>query len=840
MTGQPTTCQAVLLDMDGVVVDTEQSVAEFWRELARSEGRSISPEELAGQVHGRRAEYTLEVLFPDIPPARYGEVYERLRANNESQRYTAITGVLAVIRQLRAAGIPLALVTGAQPWKVDAVLDQLGVAEAFDVLVHADDVPEGKPDPACYRLAARRLGVDIGRCLVFEDAVSGITSAVTAGARCVALAPPHRTAEVRAAGATGVVRDFSAVAFAAPERMLRIGSDTEIALGPANGAPDVVPPPVDGWNPAVAGRLAGRDEVVHRAHLVGADPALTRQGGGNFSVKTTAVDHCGRRTRVLWMSAWGCDGATATDGDFPALRLDELLTVRHDPPMTESDMVYHLLACGLHGEQPRPGIETLTHAFIPAAHVDHCHPDAVIALTACPAGRELADAEFGDEAIWFDYRQFDVDVARELADRIAATPACRFVLLANHGLFTWAQTSEQCYRNSLEAVDRARTALGRAIDGPADLGGRAVDPLPERAATDVLVEVLPALRGELSSGGSAVLHVDRAAETIEFASSARGPRLAMRGPGCPDSLATVGYRPLVLDPVRTADAAASRAVLSGVRRHRQWYDDYYARHITDAGRALQRRDNAPRTVLFPGIGVVSTGPDAASARLRADHFGQTMSVVRAADAAGGYTSLSEAQGVADEYWPLIRLKPQLRAAAGRLAGQVFLVAGADDEDTARIADRLAVEDGHVAMAGADPHRLAAAAEDISRRHGERRAAALPSTLDQPRQVARDAVLAYGGFDVLLAGDRPDGLVPAALPVLARQGRGGAVLLVDAERTDGAPDIAETGPLPPGVTVNTIGPADPAAVAAAAAFFATTNNWTGTVLRPCRPGKEKVA
>ena len=212
--------------------------------------------------------------------------------------------------------------------------------------------------------------------------------------------------------------------------------------------------PVDRWDAAAAETLSGRDEVVYRSHMVGGDPALTREGGGNASAKGTVLDHRGLPTRVLWMSAWGCDCATTTGDDFPALRLDDLLELRRGGPMNEAEMVDYLADCGLRGEQRRPGIETLTHAFIPATHVDHCHPDAVIALTSFPDGRARADEEFGDEAIWFDYRQFDVDVARELADRITASPRCRFVLLANHGLFTWAEDSEECYHNTLEAVAR--------------------------------------------------------------------------------------------------------------------------------------------------------------------------------------------------------------------------------------------------------------------------------------------------------------------------------------------------------------------------------------------------
>ncbi len=599
-------------------------------------------------------------------------------------------------------------------------------------------------------------------------------------------------------------------------------------------------PPVDAWD-AAAAALTGRDAVLHRSHLVGADPALTRQGGGNFSAKGTVVDHRGALTEVLWMSAWGCDGATTTPADFPALRLDDLRLLRHGGAVTEREMVDHLIACGLTGEQRRPGIETLTHAFLPAAHVDHSHPDAVIALTAIPDGRDRARAEFGDEAIWFDYRQFDVGVAREIADRVARQPACRFVLLANHGLFTWADTSERCYRNALEAVARATRALERAVRRPPDLGGTAVPPLPDAAARRLLVEVLPVLRGAVAQGrrGGPVLHVDTSAEAVAFASSVRGPELTARGPGCPDHVVTTGYRPLVSRLASADDPAA--ALLDDVAAHRRWYVEAYRRHV--ASRAEEHPPaSAPRAVLMPGLGAVCAGADASAARLCADHLGQSVAVIRAADAAGGYASLTEAQGFGDEYWPLIRLKPQLRPPDGPLAGTVLLVVGADDERTVAVAERLAAADAHVAVGGTGGPRLAAGAAALSARFGERRVVAVDG--DEPDEVVAGAVLAYGGFDVVVDLTRWGGVVPAALPVLVRQHLGGWAVLANAgwTREELAAQVAalEARRAHHGVTVLGLAGGTAREVAAAAAFVTTSNTWRATVLASWQEPAEGAA
>jgi HAD superfamily hydrolase (TIGR01509 family) len=843
---------AVLFDMDGVVVDTQHSVQDFWQRLARSEGYSLSAGDLDQHVYGHRADHTLRRLFPQITPDRYGQVYALLRQDQQSLAYTAIPGVLRLLRQLTQAGVRLALVTGAQDWKVAEVLGQLDLTDAFDVQVSAEDVTAGKPDPAGYLQAAQRLGIDIASCLVFEDAISGVTSAVTAGADCVAIAPPQGADRVLAAGALTALGDFEDISFDAGDHVLRVAGTpataevttpatvtTEFLFSAARDAsqPDgrgdsamaaLFAAPADRWD-AAATALSGQDEVIYRSHLVGSDPALTKEGGGNFSAKGAMPDHRGRTTRVLWMSAWGCDGASTTAADFPVLRLDDLLELRDSGPLSETGMIDYLADCGLRGDQRRPGIETLTHAFIPAPHVDHCHPDAVIALTSFPAGRAAARAEFGDEAIWFDYRQFDVEVARELADQIAAQPRARFVLLANHGLFTWAQTSEQCYRNSLEAVARSVRVLEQARLRPPDLGGPVVPVVPPDTAPDLLAEILPAIRGALSADGrGVVLHLNRSDDAALFASSARGPRSSLAGPGCPDHVVTVGYRPLALD--RTP--AGPGPVLDAIGRYRDWYDSYFEQHVPAPSRGPGKRADVPRAIVLPGIGVVTSGPDAAKARLCADHFIQTMTVIRAADAAGGYQSLTPAQAAADEYWPLMRLKPQLAAPDGHLSGQVFLVAGVDGARIGPIADRLAAAGAHVALAGSQSAQLAAVAGPIAARHGERRAVPVPFAIGRPRDAVRGAVLAYGGFDALIDLTGSADLVHAARTVFARQGGRGSVLLApekwSAERL--GRQVAGLADGPAGVAVNGIVGGSPAAVAEAAAFFAGTA-WTGTVLQP---------
>lgn len=235
---EPPRYRAVLFDMDGVVVDTEAQVAAFWRGLAADHGFALTGAELERHVFGRSADHTLRTLFACIPPHRHHEVYQRMLVNDQTCRYTPIAHVVPLLRELHEAGVPTALVTGAQPTKAAAVLEALDLAGVFGTVVHAEDVAAGKPDPACYRLAAHRLDVAASECVVFEDAVSGVSAATAAGATCVALTTPARKVGVLAAGAASTVADFREVGFDVDR--LRIGQVASFPFTTAVAEPDPV------------------------------------------------------------------------------------------------------------------------------------------------------------------------------------------------------------------------------------------------------------------------------------------------------------------------------------------------------------------------------------------------------------------------------------------------------------------------------------------------------------------------------------------------------------------------------------------------------------------------
>ncbi len=524
----------------------------------------------------------------------------------------------------------------------------------------------------------------------------------------------------------------------------------------ATGALHGIEPPVDLWDAGAASGLDTLAGLVYRSNLLGADRALANQGGGNTSAKGVAPDHLGRETRVLWVKGSGTDLATITPEGFAALRLDEILPLVEREEMEDAEMVDYLLRCALVPAQPRPSIETLLHAFIGAAHVDHTHPDAIIALTSSPDGRRLADETFGAEAVWLDYQRPGFAMSKRIAELLGENPGARAVLLEKHGLVTWGETGGESYAATLEVVTRAAEAIRRAAGPRFGLGGPKAPPLDDDEAEDLLAATLPTLRGALlAEAPGAVLRVDRSPEAVAFASSVRAPEVSQIGAPCPDHLIHTKHRPLAVDfdAARDGPDELRAALRDGVDAYSAWYHEYYERNLTDESRPFPIDPAGPRVVLIPGVGIVTSGADASRARTARDLYRRAIAVQDAADALGGFRSLSESEAFAIEYWPLERYKLAQAPPAGELAGRVALIVGGASGIGRAAARTLAERGAHVAVADLNTRGSELVAEEIVATYGEGRASSVQVDVTDEAAVAemmRHAVLTYGGIDILVA------------------------------------------------------------------------------------------
>jgi len=545
------------------------------------------------------------------------------------------------------------------------------------------------------------------------------------------------------------------------------------ALGP-------IAPPQNRWVD-VAAPATVLAELVHRSNLLGADRALANQGGGNTSAKGLSVDHAGRETRTLWVKGSGSDLATISAGGFAALRLDEVLPLATRAAMEDAEMVAYLRCCALTPDQPRPSIETLLHAFIPASHVDHTHPDAVIALTSSPDGRSLAREAFGDEAVWLDYERPGFRMSKRIAELLREAPDARAVLLEKHGLVTWGDTTRAAYDSTLEFVTRSVQALEAAGAGRFGLGGSRVRVLEDDAADLILSAALPHLRGALLAEGSAVvLRVDRSAEAVSFASSVRAPEVSQIGAPCPDHLINTKHKPLIVefDAEHHGAPELSTAFREGVAAYAAWYRSYYDRNVTDESRPFACDPAGPRVVVVPGIGVVTSGADAGKAKLANDLYHRAIAVQNAAEAAGGFRSLSEDEAFAIEYWPLERYKLAQLPAPRELTGRIALVIGGASGIGRATVRRLAELGAHVVVADLNGDGARDVAAEISSVEGEGRALSVDvdvTSEDSVHAMVARTIVAFGGLDILVCSAGIASSAPATETTLADWERSYAVL-----------------------------------------------------------------
>jgi rhamnulose-1-phosphate aldolase/alcohol dehydrogenase len=435
------------------------------------------------------------------------------------------------------------------------------------------------------------------------------------------------------------------------------------------------------WDPQRAQGLSELETLAYRSNLLGTDRAVANFGGGNTSTKARERDHAGREVDVLWVKGSGSDLATIKAEQFTGLKLDEVLPLEEREEMSDEEMVAYLASCQLRPDMPRGSIETLLHAFVPYAYVDHTHPDAVNMICCAKGGEELAAECFGEDAVWIDYIRPGFTLSKQVGKAVRSNTNARFVLLAKHGLVTWGETHQESYGRTIEAINRAAEFVAQRGGEP--FGGRSVKPLSPERREALLAEVLPALRGALSSGAAEVSHkilrADYTSEDVlEFVCGRNSKGLSQVGAACPDHLVRTKVKPLWVDFDPESEGAEElKAMLrEGVEGYRREYEEYYARNRerNPQGDAPMFDPNA-RVVLIPGVGLIGAAHNVKEADLSRDFAYRAINVMRGAYALGGYVSLTEEESYAVEYWPLELYKLTQAPPPRELAGRVAFITG---------------------------------------------------------------------------------------------------------------------------------------------------------------------
>lgn len=507
------------------------------------------------------------------------------------------------------------------------------------------------------------------------------------------------------------------------------------------------------------------EQLVARSRRLGADRSICNWGGGNTSAKAEEVDFRGKPARVLWVKGSGSDLATVTSASFTGLYLDDVLPLLERERMSDSEMVDYLAHCFYEPGRPRPSIETLLHGFLPFTHVDHTHADATNYFACAADGEKLARECFGDTLIWLPYRRPGFALAREVALAVRDKPDARLVILAKHGLITWGQSDEACYAATLATIEQARdfveariTAAGRAV-----FGGPWISPLASEERRTIAAQIAPLVRGLVSAEKRQILRFEDSDDVLNFASSQDAPELTSIGAACPDHLVHTKPWPLLVNwTSEQGKEALAEAMRAGVAAYVAHYRSYLEANAQqnldpDAPAPIYRAQDAasdphPRVILIPGVGMFTTGKDATMADVSAQLYHRAISVMRGAQACGGFISLSDAESYAVEYWPLEQYKLKLAPPEREFARNIALITGAAGGIGSATCRRLAQDGAHIIATDIDLAGAEQLADYLNQHFGSGRAVALKMDVtneESVRAAFEQAALAFGGLDIIV-------------------------------------------------------------------------------------------
>ena len=511
------------------------------------------------------------------------------------------------------------------------------------------------------------------------------------------------------------------------------------------------------WDDAHAASL-GDDQValfLYRSNILGADLRITNYGGGNTSCKTIEKDPLtGEDVEVMWVKGSGGDIGTLTRQGIAGLYVERLRDLKsvYGGLDDEDRMVGLFQHCIYDLDSRAPSIDTPLHGLLPFKHIDHLHPDALIAVAAAQDSEEITREIWGDTMGWVPWQRPGFDLGLQLEKCLADNPGIRGIVLGSHGLFTWGDTSYESYVNSLEVIEMASAYIAKKVAAQGDqvFGGQRVASLSPEARRAKAAKLMPLLRGLTSSEKLQVGTFRDTDVVLQFTNSHDIDRLAPMGTSCPDHFLRTKIQPLVLDLAPDADLSdreATRAKLADAfANYRAEYQRYYDDHKRDNSPAV--RDPNPVIILYPGVGMFSFAKNKQTSRVASEFYINAINVMRGAEAISAYTALPRQEAFDIEYWLLEEAKLQRQPAEKPLSRKVALVTGAGGGIGKAIADKLAAEGAVVVLSDINESALKEAHETYPR---DQSAYAVCDVTDEAsiERAFDAAALAFGGVDIVV-------------------------------------------------------------------------------------------
>ncbi|HEY0827851.1 MAG TPA: bifunctional aldolase/short-chain dehydrogenase [Bacilli bacterium] len=511
--------------------------------------------------------------------------------------------------------------------------------------------------------------------------------------------------------------------------------------------------PANKWDSSKASQQAGMEQLVYRSNLLGSDRTVCNWGGGNTSMKLVEKDFRGRDINVMYVKGSGSDLATMKAKNFTGLKLTDVLPLMELESMSDEDMVAYLTHCMIDSKHPRMSIETLLHAFLPYPHVDHAHPDAIISLCCADNGKELAKEIYGDTFVWVPYIRPGFSLSKMIADGVRSNPKAELVLMEKHGLVTWGNTSEECYLKTLSIIQKTEDFITARVKatGANLFGGSRYKALDPDVRRSIVAQVMPTIRGAVSGSNKMLLNFVDTEDVLTFVDSENAPKLSQVGAACPDHLVHTKMTPLYInwDPSSGDIAALQSEIEAGIARYEQEYKAYFETNKNDGD---LMNDPAPRIILIPGIGMVTTGKSKPMADVSAQLYHRAIAVMTGSTVLGEFVSLNDNESFNVEYWPLELYKLTLSPKEAEFSRQVAFITGGAGGIGSATARRLVSEGANVVLGDLNLEGAQKVADEINTSFGEGRAIAVKMDVTNEEMVAgafSEAVLYYGGVDILV-------------------------------------------------------------------------------------------
>ena len=494
-------------------------------------------------------------------------------------------------------------------------------------------------------------------------------------------------------------------------------------------------------------------QLITRSNLLGADLKVTNFGGGNTSSKIFLKDPITKKMEnILFVKGSGGDLGSIKEDGFASLYLDKFYSLKkiYRGPNYEDEMVSYYPMCTFNNNPRAASIDTPLHAYVPFPEVDHTHPDSIIALATMSNGRDVINKVYQGKVGWLNWQRPGFDLGLKMENLIEKNNDIMGIVLGHHGLFTWGNTSKECYSNSIQLIKKAQTYLNNSIKKYSF--GKPI--YKKKTYPDFEEKLITIIRGLLSTENSKILHLDKSDITLEFVNSKNLKKVAAVGTSCPDHFLRTKRLPMVLPALSELiknESKINKIIKENLSKYKDAYTKYYNRNRSKGSPNL--RDPYPVIILIPEYGMMSFAKNKPTARVSSEFFCNAMNVMKGAEGISKYTGLTEKEAFRIEYWDLEEAKLRRMPPEKELAGKVALITGAAGGIGSATANKFLNEGCCVVLTDIDKSALEAKKQELINKFGKDVVHSIPMDVTNEKEVIKavsSSVDTFGGIDILVA------------------------------------------------------------------------------------------